>query len=405
VIGTCVVVWIWWIATGGIDLAARLPELQWWPNEVYGYHRYFIVFMIGCALVTLVVSKDWLLELLALSASGFLVSFYYVLYKAPDLALTQILVEAATLLLMLMFVMRVRRTSVSLTRVDSTRTERVGRAVLAIAAGVVTPVLLLLFQAGPTGGARVGDDILVRSIPEAKGSNAVNTTLVDFRGLDTFFEVLVLIVATLGCLGLLMRRRADAQPRPARARGRAESDVTPVGDSFILTAVVAFLFFLINVFAVYLFFRGHNLPGGGFIAGLCTALSFVMLGFVQGVEKLRGFLRVNPMRLATTGLVIAAVSGLFGLFGGGAFLEHYHPYFKNVPVLGDVYLGTPVLFDLGVFLVVVGVVLKIVFPLAKSVHGFRAFVVEEQGDYAASDEEPVEADARAVTSAKSGGKS
>jgi hypothetical protein len=107
---------------------------------------------------------------------------------------------------------------------------------------------------------------------------------------------------------------------------------------------------------------------------------------------LHRFLRIDPMRLAAIGVLLAIASGLVGVLGGGPFLQHVHPYLKDVPLLGDVYLGTPVFFDLGVYLVVVGVVLKIVFPLVKSVQGYRAFIVDEERAYAAPDEEPIESE-------------
>lgn len=375
-------------------LAAGLAEASFLPSEVYGWHRFFVVVLVAGALSALLIARGWVAQLLSLSVTGFLVSFYFVLAKAPDLALTQILVETASLLLLLMFIMRLKRAGRGPTRAREGRGFAAVRVALAVAGGVAASGAMLLFQ---TPGAKLGDRLLLRSLPDAKGANAVNTTLIDFRGLDTFFEVLVLLVATLGCLGLLMRRRADRPPRPAAQTSVGVArEVTPIGDSFILTTVVALLFFMINVFAVYLFFRGHNAPGGGFIAGLCTAISFVMLGFVRGIERLHRLLRVEPVRLAVAGLLLAAITGLLPLLAGDAFFQHYHPYARGVPLWGDVYLGTPVFFDLGVYLVVVGITLKIVFPLAKSIDGFRAFLIEEEGNFAASDDEPVEDEAQPV---------
>ncbi len=390
VLGTALVLWAAWLGANAGSFRTLLGQIEPWPAALAGYHRYFVVALCAAALAIVVFARNWLLELLALSVVGFLVSFFYVLYKAPDLALTQILVETAGLLLVLVFIMRLRRGGHAERRGSAGRGYRGVRLLLALGAGAVTTLFLLVFQNGGVNPA-IGDAVLAVTLPAAKGANAVNTTLIDFRGLDTLFEILVLAIATLGCLGLLMRRRVDAPPHPAVSDTGAGARA-PVGDSFILLAVVTFLFFLINVFAVYLFFRGHHRPGGGFIAGLCTALSFVMLGFVQGIETLHRFLRIDPMRLAAIGLLVAIASGLVGVFGGGAFLQHVHPYLKNVPLLGDVYLGTPVFFDLGVYLVVVGVVLKIVFPLVKSVQGYRAFIVEEEGAYAAPDEEPIESE-------------
>jgi NADH:ubiquinone oxidoreductase subunit 5 (subunit L)/multisubunit Na+/H+ antiporter MnhA subunit/multisubunit Na+/H+ antiporter MnhB subunit len=393
--------WTWHAWDG---LRATLATVAPWPDEVYGYHRFFVVVLVAGALGALLTARGWVTQLLALSVVGFLVSFYFVLAKAPDLALTQILVETASLLLVLMFIMRLKRAGRKATPSRDSRTFATVRAVLAVGAGLAAAGAMLLFQ-GAAGPARIGDQLLARSLPEAKGANAVNTTLIDFRGLDTFFEILVLLIATLGCLGLLMRRRADRPPRPAaEPRDGDAREVTPIGDSYILTTVVAVLFFMINVFAVYLFFRGHNAPGGGFIAGLCTGISFVMLGFVQGIERLHRLLQVEPVRLAVFGLLLAAGTGLLPLLAGDAFFQHYHPYLKGVPLLGDVYIGTPVFFDLGVYLLVVGITLKIVFPLAKSIHGFRAFIVEEERSFAAADEEPVEPEAQPVRRGGEGGR-
>ncbi|MBL9186830.1 MAG: DUF4040 domain-containing protein [Opitutaceae bacterium] len=385
--------WAWHASDG---FRAVLASIAPWPDEIYGYHRFFVVALVAGALVAVLTARGWVTQLLGLSVIGFLVSFYFVLAKAPDLALTQILVETAALLLVLMFIMRLKRAG---RRASPPRDGRVFSAVriaLAVGGGLAAAGAMLLFQT-PASDGKVGAQLLARSLPEAKGANAVNTALIDFRGLDTFFEILVLLVATLGCLGLLMRRRADRPPRPCPPPAAGDArEVTPIGDSFILSTVVAVLFFMINVFAVYLFFRGHNAPGGGFIAGLCTGISFVMLGFVQGIERLHRLLRVEPVRLAVAGLLLAAVTGALPFVAGGPFFQHYHPYVKDVPLLGDVYLGTPVFFDLGVYLLVVGITLKIVFPLAKSIDGFRAFLLDEERAYAAADEEPVEADAQAV---------
>jgi len=390
-----------WHAAG--PLRASLAGVRMFPEEVYGWHRYFVVALAAGALLAVLAARGWITQLLALAVIGFLVSFYFVLAKAPDLALTQILVETAALLLILMFIMRVKRAGRRTPPPPPHPLFRAVRIGLALASGLGVAGAMLLFQ---TEGAKLGERLLARSLPDAKGANAVNTTLIDFRALDTFFEILVLLVAALGCLGLLMRRRVDRPPRPSAAPAQGDvPDVTPIGGSYILTSVVVLLFFTINVFAVYLFFRGHNAPGGGFIAGLCTGISFVMLGFVQGIERLHRLLRIEPVRLAVGGLLLALVTGALPLFVGDAFFQHYHPYLKGVPFLGDVYLGTPVFFDLGVYLLVVGVTLKIVFPLAKSTAGFRAFLLEEERAFAAADEEPVEPEAQTVRPRLKGGES
>lgn len=161
-------------------------------------------------------------------------------------------------------------------------------------------------------------------------------------------------------------------------------------DSYIFKTVVRFSFFIINILAVYLLLRGHNLPGGGFIGGLASAISLVLLGLALGLEEMHRVLRVDPVRVAVTGLLLATLTGTAPLVVSGSFLEHFHFHFTAVPLLGELHVGTPLLFDLGVFLVVVGVTCKIIFVLAKSTEGLRALVEAEEARYSSTRETPIE---------------
>ncbi len=159
------------------------------------------------------------------------------------------------------------------------------------------------------------------------------------------------------------------------------------GESYIFRTVGAGLFFLINVFAVYLLLRGHNLPGGGFIGGLGSALSLIMLSLAFGVERTQRIFRADPVRVAGAGLTLAVLTALLPLLAGDAFLRHYH---LRLPVLGGLELGTPLLFDVGVFLVVVGVTAKLIFVLARPNAGLTALSPAEWSLYAAPLEQPIE---------------
>lgn len=163
-----------------------------------------------------------------------------------------------------------------------------------------------------------------------------------------------------------------------------------IGESFILRSVASFLFFVLNIFAVYLLLRGHNLPGGGFIGGLGSALSFILLSLAVGVEKAQRMLRIDPVRIAAVGLLIAVGTALIPLFVGDAFLRQYNVHLHDVPMVGDLALGTPLLFDCGVFLVVVGVTTKMLFVLSRSIGGLPALPAEERAFYAAPLEHPIE---------------
>jgi multicomponent Na+:H+ antiporter subunit B len=159
--------------------------------------------------------------------------------------------------------------------------------------------------------------------------------------------------------------------------------------SFIFQALVRLVFFLINIFAFYLLLRGHNWPGGGFIAGLATAISLVLLSLGIGLHSLHHIIKVDPARIAFSGLIIAVVMGFAPMLFGHIFLQHFSFHFTT-QIFGEVHVSTALLFDGGVYLVVVGITAKIIFVLAKSSQGFSALVREEQRRYSSTMEQPIE---------------
>lgn len=162
--------------------------------------------------------------------------------------------------------------------------------------------------------------------------------------------------------------------------------------SFILQTAASILFFLVNIFALYLLLRGHNLPGGGFIAGLASAISVVLLGLALGFEELETWIRFDPMRLAGLGLLISLISALLPLipfFPGESFFQN-HMFHWEIPIIGKLHVGTTLLFDVGVLLVVVGISTKVVYVLARSTSGHGALLSGEEKYYASSVERPVE---------------
>jgi multicomponent Na+:H+ antiporter subunit B len=160
--------------------------------------------------------------------------------------------------------------------------------------------------------------------------------------------------------------------------------------SWIFQVVVRFTFFIINVFAFYLLLRGHNQPGGGFIAGLASAASLILLSLAMGIEALHRLIRVDPVRMATAGLLLAILSGAAPMLGGEAFLTQFNWHLHDLPLLGELHVGTPLVFDLGVYLVVIGICAKIIFVLVKSTEGLPGLVAEEEHRYSSPVEEPIE---------------
>jgi NADH:ubiquinone oxidoreductase subunit 5 (subunit L)/multisubunit Na+/H+ antiporter MnhA subunit len=372
--------------------ALRAAAADWalWPHHFVGLERWVLVALMSAAALAACLWKSPLKQVIALSVVGLGVTFYYVLYSAPDLALTQLLVETATLLLVLFVVLRFKRDGADRAPLTPMAAlPRAGRAGLAALFGLMLGGGVLVFQ-GPRGvpGAPeyAGDWYLAHTLALAQGQNAVNTVVIDFRGWDTLLEITVLIIAALGCLGLLHRaRRADAgtaqRSHPEAARG----GLFPVPYDLILRYVAIGACGPLNIFAVHLFLRGHNAPGGGFVAGLVTAISLLLLTFAIGVHGVRRLVRVNPLALALVGVGLALSMAILPTLRGLPVFSHFHAY-----IFGGFYVGAPFWFDLGVYLTVVGAVLKLILPLMKSVHALPAFVAEEEGRFAERLSEPID---------------
>lgn len=189
-----------------------------WKFEGQGL-RIFVAGVIGLASLGVIFLTRWTSQLILLSAAGFLTTFYFVLYRAPDLALTQILVESATLILVLALLSRFPK---SAQRGEDTEILNGGRnvmnAVISVGLGLVVTAMILVANAVPPKH-RLGQAILEQTVEQAEGSNAVNTILVDFRGFDTLGEISVLVIAVLGAIGLFFRYKRSDRERAQRAMG------------------------------------------------------------------------------------------------------------------------------------------------------------------------------------------
>jgi multisubunit Na+/H+ antiporter MnhB subunit len=171
---------------------------------------------------------------------------------------------------------------------------------------------------------------------------------VDFRAFDTLAEITVLATAAIGVRGLLaLSSNGGPTHEPAH----------PVTSPIFRTAA-RLLMPLLLLFAAFLLLRGHNEPGGGFVGGLVASAAFALYGIAFGMQRARQALLVSPLTLLGVGLLIALTSGLPAVFMGQPFLTAVWPS-------GPVALGTPAVFDVGVFLVVAGVVLMMIFSLAE----------------------------------------
>jgi multicomponent K+:H+ antiporter subunit A len=277
---------------------------------------------------------------------GLVASLTFLSFSAPDLALTQLSVEVVSTVLLLMGLALLPPR----TPAESSPVRRLRDGLLAGLCGLGVATLAWLVMT--RDHASIAWYFLENSIARGGGANAVNVILVDFRGYDTWGEITVLGIAAVGVLALLdgfkvKKREADVQ-------GRAWSFATP---PLMLQVVARLVLPMALMISAYLYWRGHNLPGGGFIAGLVTASALVLQYMAFGQAQADTVLRVQGgrrfVRWIAIGLAIAAGTGL-GAFGLGYEYLTSHTRYVALPVLGDVALATAALFDLGVYITVVG---------------------------------------------------
>ncbi|MGV8966845.1 MAG: Na+/H+ antiporter subunit A [Cellulomonas sp.] len=367
-----------------------------------------------------------------LGVSGYGIAVLYMLHGAPDLALTQVLVETVTVVV---FVLVLRR----LPPYFSDRPQAASRWVrlaLALAVGLTVAGLALVAP-----GARIHLPQSVDFPDEAYafggGENIVNVVLVDIRAWDTMGEIAVLLVAATGVASLIflqrrsgdihritdadaegtakagvwggehdtmaaLRRRGvatpaeDARPAGSRAWLRAERTLAPQRRSVIFEVVTRLLFPTLIVFAVYLLFAGHNAPGGGFAAGLVVGIALIVRYLAGGRYELGEAAPVHPGLLLGSGLFLSAGVGLIALLAGGQVLQSVILDLE-VPLIGTVHVVTSLFFDLGVFLVVVGLVLDVLRSLGAE--------IDRQGEATGADDPalPVGVDAGRDAGSEPGG--
>lgn len=139
--------------------------------------------------------------------------------------------------------------------------------------------------------------------------------------------------------------------------------------NFVLSRTARMLFPLLLVLSWWVLYRGHNLPGGGFIGGLVAASAFILYALGETTDEARRRLRVDPATLMAIGLLVALLSALLGLLAGEPFMTGLWLPGFSLPLLGKVHLGTPLLFDVGVYFAVIGFALHTTFSLAELVDG------------------------------------
>jgi len=294
-----------------------------------------------------------LIALMLIAVVGLVVSLAFLRLSAPDLALTQLSVEVVTVLLLMlvMHYLPVKGTNVS-GRWELFR-DRVLAWVIGIGVGVLS--LYVMLQPGQT----ISGFFVDNSVPGGGGTNVVNVILVDFRGFDTLGEITVLAIAAMGIYALLKGLKLPQPDHDPAGRPWAR-DRHPL----VLAMVSRSLLPMALLVALYILVRGHNLPGGGFIAGLVTAIALILQYVAHSVPWMHRRVPNNYHPLVAMGVLIAGLTGLGSMLFGYPFLTSTFSHF-HWPLVGEFELASAMLFDIGVYLTVVGSVLLILANLGR----------------------------------------
>lgn len=395
---------------GGLGTAAML-NTEWpsgirlWDNPA----QPFLALVMAAAGIAAATVRQRMTAVLLVGITGYGLVLIFAMAGAPDLALTQALVETIVLVV---FVLVLRRLPRQIAQRNPS-VHKLGRAVIGGIAGAVMGVIGLV-AIGARVQPTIADGLPALAI-EAHGKNVVNVMLVDIRAWDTLGEISVLVAVATGVASLIFvsgrtggaprlddldvhaivdrRDRLRPVPEPAAsiraprtslARTEGETDaegdaastrqtwllagrtISPRNRSILIEVLVRLLFHPAIIVSVFLLFVGHNAPGGGFAGGLLAGLALVARYLAGGRYELGEAAPVDAGRLLGTGLLLVAGTATGSLFFGGAPLES--AWFESeVPVLGTISIGTSTLFDLGVYLVVVGLVLDVLRSLGGEV--------------------------------------
>ncbi|SMH45448.1 multisubunit sodium/proton antiporter, MrpA subunit /multisubunit sodium/proton antiporter, MrpB subunit [Rathayibacter oskolensis] len=393
------------VFVGGAGSAAAFTRT--WPDELVFWDspgQLAVAAVMIVAAILCAVARNRVAAVLLAGGTGYGMVALFALQGAPDLALTQALIETVTLVV---FVLVLRRLPTRIAAKHQPMRKRL-RAVIGIAVGAVMAVVATI-ALGARTATPISAELPRLSYEEGQGRNIVNVLLVDIRAWDTMGEISVLVVVATGVASLIfLSSRAGGAPRleSQSAADRAEraldltapaKDAEQSGDrgswlvagrtlrpenrSIVLEVLVRLLFHPAMIVSVYLLFTGHNTPGGGFAGGLLAGLALVARYLAGGRFELGEAAPIDAGKVLGLGLLFAVGTAVSSLVFGLQVLESSWLDLE-VPILGELHIGTSTLFDIGVYFIVIGLALDILRSLGGEVdrHGEEAERGESSGD-------------------------
>ena len=357
-----------------------LLQIRVWPTYRFFDHwpQLLIAAVMGSAAILAATSRGRIRAVLLVGVTGYGLALLFALGGAPDLALTQVLIETVTLVVFILVVRKLPRYFTN-RPLNSTRWWRI---LVAVGVGVTVTLIALV-----AAGARVADPISDAWYEAAYefgyGKNIVNVALVDTRAWDTFGEISVLVIAATGVASLIfLRSRVASVTTTAQAFAEREDDpqedtapgvwlragqtLSPMSRSLVFEVITRLLFGVMIAASIYLLIAGHNAPGGGFAGGLVAGMALMIRYLAAGRHELDEAAPFDAGRLLGGGLLLAMVAAVGPLFLGGTILQSYDVTF-NLPIFGELHLVSSTLFDIGVYLVVVGMLLDVARSLGSGI--------------------------------------
>lgn len=322
------------------------------------------------------------IALMLAGGAGLVTSLTFAWLSAPDLALTQLTVEVVTVVLILLGLRWLPRRieddeEAILKNHFRVKARRIRDLVIAVFCGVgITVVALAAFSLDHPGG--ISGFMVDQSLPLGGGANVVNVILVDFRAFDTFGEITVLGIVALTVYALLRRFRPPPEtldtpgvrtisPHQVQLNDRFDEPdpdaPLPGGVMKLPTVLVRLLLPIAGLISIYFLIRGHNLPGGGFVGGLTMATAIVLQYMVGGIVWVEARPRIHPQYWIALGLLAAGTAAMAVWWAAEPFLSSV-AIDIHLPVIGAVHLSTVLLFDVGVYMLVIGATVLVLVALA-----------------------------------------
>lgn len=352
-------------------------NIEWNFSGYDSFMLYETILLVGLVITAICIpfAKHRLSAVILTGAVGYLVSLFFVLFRAPDLALTQMVVETVSVALFLLCFYHLPE----LTPKSSKKYKSVN-LIISIGVGIIV-MLIALAASGTTQLETISEFYTAESYNLAGGKNIVNVLLVDFRGFDTLLEIMVLGVAALAIYSMInlnlngkdlgsshhthaKEKQDSTEEEKSNSNPESWNSVPLRSNDVFLQMSTKIIVFIILIFALYLFFAGHHQPGGGFISGLVTASALVLLAIAFNTDTLRRILPVDYRTVIAWGLLISLATAAGSFVFDLPFMSQAFGYF-DIPLLGEVELTTATIFETGVFMAVLGVTMTIILQIGE----------------------------------------